>query len=564
MSVHALPPQKWISELKAKLDGPAACAAWLAQVGGISLDDARAMLGGRGWDAFKQLMVEEFAGGKSKRDCATNYIKEEREKKRVYEQTARLTWPGNPEPLDYPQPDFPTDVLPQWLWDYSAAVAEAVQAPVSVPAMLGLGCVAGALAKKVRVRAGDWVEHVCLYIMLAMESSAGKSTVFNHMFFPMRDHQARLREKAKPELAKLITRRKTLATQIAHAQKTASLKLDDPQDRARWEREAEKLAVELDELPEAVAPLLIAENTTPEPLATNVLQQGRITIASAEGGELVQIWAGRYSQEPNVGIYLCGYTGDHITIHRRGLEEIIQEPIITIVTTVQPGVLREVVGNTHFKSRGLLGRLLMIHPKSMLGSRQFDRDLIPPTYRECYNTCMIDLLESEERELSVSPAAMNVLREIAEEIEPELNLLTGNLASMHEFAGRSSGHVMRVAALLQLAERQTNQIEEPAMKKAARLYRGFLLPHSRRTHRILDIDEKVVAAKKAMARIQKEGWVEFTGRDLHQKLRTTRSLFGTREQVDDVLRTLEEFKHIQMIPGGKDRWAVHPKLREEA
>ena len=75
-------------------------------------------------------------------------------------------------------------------------------------------------------------------------------------------------------------------------------------------------------------PRLLADDATPEAIATLAAGQGgRLTIAAAEGG-IFDIFAGRYTGGvKNLDVLLRGHAGDSYRVDRKGREpEHIEEP----------------------------------------------------------------------------------------------------------------------------------------------------------------------------------------------------------------------------------------------
>ncbi len=99
------------------------------------------------------------------------------------------TW-GEPLPIG-PKADvpaFPVEVLPAWLRDWVTALADALQCPVDLPAMLALAVLSLCCAKKyvVRVRP-DWEEPINLYVAVALKPGESKSPAFAAATRPIAD-----------------------------------------------------------------------------------------------------------------------------------------------------------------------------------------------------------------------------------------------------------------------------------------------------------------------------------------------------------------------------------------
>jgi hypothetical protein len=471
-------------------------------------------------------------------------------------------WREDPVPLaEDPLPVFPVGVLPSWGGEFVQAVATTTETPVDLAAMVFLGVLSTALAKRVRVRVKpDWVEPVNLYLMVKSESGSGKSTVFKHMLDPIFQFQSEERRRLQAEVARGVSKRQGLEEAVKEAQRKVGRSLDDPEKQSKWQEKLDHLNLELVQMRCPVLPLFVAEDATPEALASTLYDHGeRMAVLSPEGGEILQIMAGRYSASPNIGIYLKAYTGDRTTIHRRGREEILEEPILTLVFTVQPAVVAELVENRHFKERGLVGRFAYSLPSSKLGHRKFIRADIPAEVRERYVDRVRTLMgHAGGVELVVTPKAHNELHILFAGSENELDATTGSLASMQEWAARMCGTAVRIAGLLHVAAGGGEEIDGPTMRRAVELTRDYLLPHAKAAYALLEANESITVARKLLEVLAAKGWREFTGRSLHQAAKG-QIRFKKRAPVSAALRTLEDHGYVKPLPGETDVWGVHPR-----
>jgi len=228
-------------------------------------------------------------------------------------------FPEPPEPLEsYPQPPFPIEVLPEIGRDMVMAVARSTDTSPDLGAMMFLGVLSLALAKKVKVCVRpDWVESVNLYVMVGALSGERKSSVHRPITEPVYQFEDEERQRSRVEVAKLIAKRESLEHEYAEAQRQAGKTVVKPEDREQWEAKARDLKLELEQLPMAIMPLYLTENATTEAIVSLLATHGRMAVVSTEGAEIFEIMAGRYNPSPNFGIYLQAYTGDPVTVHRR-------------------------------------------------------------------------------------------------------------------------------------------------------------------------------------------------------------------------------------------------------
>lgn len=77
-------------------------------------------------------------------------------------------------------------------------------------------------------------------------------------------------------------------------------------------------ALAAEEITVPVLPRLVADDVTPEAVASLLAEQGgRLAVLSAEGGILATL-AGRYSGAPNLEVFLKGHAGDLLRVDRKG------------------------------------------------------------------------------------------------------------------------------------------------------------------------------------------------------------------------------------------------------
>lgn len=261
----------------------------------------------------------------------------------------------DPVPLgdDTPLPPFPLDVFPAWMRDHIVEVADELNVAPDLPGLLGLGAVATLTHGRVKVHvAGQWVEHVNLYLLIGAPSGSGKSPALKAMFRPVYAFETMLRDEARDEVDRAVTRLRVLDAQLKRAVNAA-----EPDEATIEQIRGRRL---LAATAPTVLPKLTAGDITPEALTQRMAGQGgRMAVVSSEGTPL-QMAIGRYSEHPAVEVYLQGFTGDKIERDRAkdGEETLIAEAILSIVCCVQPDLLVELGSNRSLRQRGYTARFL--------------------------------------------------------------------------------------------------------------------------------------------------------------------------------------------------------------
>jgi len=295
-------------------------------------------------------------------------------------------------------PKFPVSALPVALAAYVQALAVSMQVPVDLPAMLVLGVLATAAAGKFELEIrSDWVEQLCLYLVVALPPGERKSPVF--------------RDATRPLL--------------------------------RYEQQC--------------GVRLVLDDVTPERIAVFLSEHdGRGAVLSAEGG-LFEILRGRYSDGmPSLDVVLKAHDGDFVRVDRITRDSIVlNKPVLTLALCVQPDVIKMLSSHPALRGRGLLGRLLYALPIPMMGWREIRPAPVPPRIRDRYYAIVERMLRftagREVITVQLDADADDRLARFEAGLEPRLRP-GSDLNGISDWAGKLAGRVARIAALLHLVE----------------------------------------------------------------------------------------------------------------
>jgi replicative DNA helicase len=259
-------------------------------------------------------------------------------------------------------PPFPVEVLPGWVADQVAAVAEFTQTPPDLAGCVALAALSTAAGGKAEVVVrGSWREPVNIFTVVALPPGARKSPVFTAMTEPLLLAERTLAEKTRPQIVEAELAAST-ARAVADRAAAAAAKADAA-NRAQAMVEASDAAMTARTIDVPVMPTLVADDITPEAAAGLLAEQGgRLAVLSDEGGIFATL-AGRYSGVPNLEVFLKGHAGTMLRVHRRGRDpELIDSPALTLGLAVQPEVLHDIAQMPGFRGRGLLARILFSVP----------------------------------------------------------------------------------------------------------------------------------------------------------------------------------------------------------
>ncbi|MFF4195177.1 YfjI family protein [Nonomuraea sp. NPDC001831] len=444
-------------------------------------------------------------------------------------------------------PGFPIEVFPEAIAAMVRGVATELQVPPDLPGSLVLAALATAAAGRAEVHVrGRWHEPLSLHIAIAAAPGTGKSPVFNEIMRPVFAAERHLQDQVRPKIQELETeRRRTKARAEAARQKGKSP--EDLEAAADAMQQAEEM-----EIP--VLPRLTADDITPEAAASMLVEQGgRLAILSAEGGYYENV-LGRYSNgRPNLELVLKGHAGDRLQVDRRGRQEAVERPALTVGVCIQPQMLKDLAGSKQMHGRGALARLLFSLPPDLVGYRDvystptLDEEVCR-AYGGLLKGLIVDLATLPQPEvMELSPQAERAHADWRAEIEPRLRLGTGDLESLREWASKLAGATARLAALLHLAEYQMSglrkAISEDTMRKAIRLGRYFV-EHALAAFGVMRSNPLRDDALAVLSWVIKGRRAEFTLREVH---RGHQRRFDSAEEVSRVLSMMESYGYVRAV-----------------
>ena len=477
-------------------------------------------------------------------------------------------------------PMFPTGALPGWVGAMVAAVAEETQTPPDLAACVALAALSTAAGGRALVNVrGSWVEPVNIFTVVAMPPGSRKSPVFRAMTQPLLAAEKDLIERIKP---RIVEAELALRVARAAAEKTAAVASNsgkpggDPDKLA----EATDAAMVAESITVPVQPKLVVDDVTPE-TATSLLaaQGGRLAVLSAEG-EIFNIMAGRYSNTPNLGVFLKGHAGDMLRVDRQGRPaEHIDRPALTLGIAVQPEVLADLARTPGFRGKGLLARILYAIPPSNVGYREIEPDPVPDRIAETYAANLARLVSvmhdwDDPARLLLAPDARPVFLAHRQRTEERLRPHTGDLAHIADWGSKYDGAVARIAGLLHLAQHIEDGYRHPISAdtiNAAIAIGEYYAQHALAVFDAMGADPDLEAARTVHAWLEKHRPEQFTVRQLFNGIRS-----ATYRKVADLrpgLELLEEHGWIRHQPAPERKgpgrppsptYHVHPCLHAGA
>ncbi|MFJ2632717.1 YfjI family protein [Streptomyces sp. NPDC087422] len=473
-------------------------------------------------------------------------------------------------------PDFPVHVLPGWLRDFTAAVAEETQTPVDLAGCVALAVLATAAGGRsvVHVR-GRWREPTNLFTVCALPPGNRKSAVFAAMTDPLYEAEKQLKTQVMPAIIEATLTAKLAEDAADKATRKAAAASGESRDQMI--AEAVGMAQTAESLTIPPEPQLLADDATAETITSLMADQGgRIALMSAEG-EIFDIIAGRYSGAPNMGPFLKGHAGDRLRVNRQTRKEYIDHPALTMGLSVQPQVLDDIGKIKGAKGRGLLGRFLYSLPESLLGHRTSDPAPVPDDVAATYDRNVIALTLAladwtDPAVLQLTPDADTAVRAFQDRLEPKLAARGGSLGHISDWASKLPGAAVRIAGLLHLAQHLDSGHNQPVTADtmhAAVTLADYFAGHALAVFDRMGANEAADRARTVVDLLRANHWPEVSKRDLMVKL--SRAEFPTAAELDAPLALLEDHGYLRALPALRTagrgrppspRYVVHPYLTD--
>ena len=499
-----------------------------------------------------------------------------------------------PLPLDPPAaPEFPVDCLPSPLAAYVRAVAECIQAPLGMVASCVLALLAVCLQGKYKITAKEgWVELLNLYLLIILGPSERKSAVLNLLVKPLVQFERKYNMDHAQEF-------ETSEREQSILEKRKSM-IEDKIVKGKAKMEELSQAVQESQGHRVSKPLkLFSDNITTEKLCSVMEENGdRAAILTTESG-LFDLLAGTYSDHVNIDIFLKAYSGDRVIVERIGrADDRLENPILTMLLMGQNSSLTSLMSNKKFTRRGLTSRFFYSLPESIVGSRPYRTEEIPPESQRAYEDLLRNLLtdsypvHAENTPLiTLSPEASLLHQAFYEELEILQGTEYKNYPDMKEWVGKLAGNVLRVAGLLARAQEAFPYpsiidsfddrafkdddldvfrrysanlvVDRMTMAHAVEIGRYYLC-HAGKAFSLMNADLLTADCRYVRDVILEKELFEFSSRTILRECRR----FKTKAEILPILQHLEDFgylipKETEYSGRGRpraDSWVVNPLL----
>lgn len=461
-------------------------------------------------------------------------------------------------------PVIDTRVFPDWLRDYIEGVAEESQTPVDASAMAAIATLSTVIAGKfvVSPRPG-WTETLNTYTVMALGSANRKSAVFNRFLSPITEYERTESERLKPEIADQQSTIRAKEKRVSYLEMEYSKKGEDEKLE-----EAKSISKEIAEEKILSSPRFITADATPEVIADLMHKHNeKIAIMSAEGAEAFEMMAGRYSDKSNIDIYLKAHAADYVSVDRMSRNSItLHNPTMTIGLFVQPSVIQNIPFN--FQNRGLTQRFLYSLPKSIVGFRKTETEMMHEEVDLRFKTNIKRLLEyksaagdeSEEDKpntLTFDAEAYQYMIQLEDEREVmlrDLNIPEG----FRGWLGKMTGQIIRITALFHIADNVTSNLKDmpltinkTTLERANKL-RDYFISHAEAAHGVMGANECEEDARYILKCItESKNLKDKEVIDYQDLWQLAKKKLGKSQNLKDVLVVLEDMRYIKNSYDGK-------------
>lgn len=473
-------------------------------------------------------------------------------------------WDREPEPLEGGAPEpLPLEKLPDALRRHIRSVAGALQVPEDLPAALALGVLSASVAGKVRVAVRSaWSEPVQIWTAAILPSGARKSPTFKTMLEPLVKWELETVRRLAPKVA-------AAGDELEIAQKTLAILKDkrakDPSSVSGSEIfQARERVEELKAAMPHEGRILLGDVTADSMVMRLAAQKGVGAIMEPEPDLFKGLLSGRY--DPSKGGRLAevnkGYDGERFLVDRVGRGGLdVHNPALTLTICLQPGIIESLEQKGAMRDQGTLARFLWVYPPDSVG-RRLTGKAVPPLDLEAqrdYAKVIENLLEARDMGpdalgaptphlMRLAPEAVSLLEDFEARLERSMGLGEEN-EKIRDWASKAMGRAVRIAVLLEAAERAANNqppfagaVGAWAMEAAleitwaalshARLVLGAVAGEARLRVRVLDAAIEVGDETGTL-----------TLRDLHQKVKGS----SDTKSVNQVQKVVEELKELGCV-----------------
>lgn len=477
---------------------------------------------------------------------------------------------------DIPVPVWPKNTLPIDVENFVREVSISTETPEELSVMIALSVIATASQSKYQVVVKEgYAEPTNIWAVVALPPASRKTSVYKLFTAPLREWEKERKLELEPQIIQAESLQKTIEARLKGLRLQAG-KVTDDDEYQKIQATIEKIERDLQPIPKA--PQIWASDVTNEQLGVIMSQNDEsMSILSDEGG-IFDIIGGLYSDgRSNIDLLLQAHSSGPVRVDRGSRPPIFMErATLTMGLTVQPEVIKRLSGNKSYRGRGLIGRFLYVMPRSNIGARNLDAPPIRQEVKAVFNASIKAILNhpvpsnqddgSKTHSLYLDEKAFSKWLQHARCIESLMHEDLGILSHMTDWAGKLSGAIARIAALIHISRHAKGhpwQHKITLEDMTAAIQIGHALQgHAIIFFNILSENEAETLSRSILRWIGTESKTTFTRREAYK-----RHSSSSIEQVTESLNVLVEANYLHYCKkktGGRssDTYTVNPNFLE--
>ena len=335
--------------------------------------------------------------------------------------------------------------MPRFLYDFSADLADVFGVPIEFPAVSLISAFGTAVGKKAKLNTPKYVNFPQFWIVIVAPSGTGKSEPLKIAYKPIREFDKKQYVDYQNRMI------------VWNAEKANNV---EPSSKPKQNR-------------------IMCTDVTPESLLSMLAENSTMTLYRDEFAGFIKD-IGRYNSSGEVEHWLSCFDNTSFRVDRKNVENsiFISDPILSLVGTAQPEVMRKIASGNNMKENGFLQRCLFAFPDEVL--RPYHNDKAPnQRLLEKHDRIINILLNlSETVEFTLSEDANKMYIAFSNEMTDKVNETPHNyLKSLY---GKMEIHLLRLALILSIIDTaendaHKNEVSAEAMQYAIDLCKYFIL-----------------------------------------------------------------------------------------
>lgn len=489
-------------------------------------------------------------------------------------------------------PEISFDVLPPGIREYAEAVSKETQTPSGLAINLVLSILALCNQKKIVIwPKASYFETASLWTATMLESGAGKTPAFHALMKPINEwtelEANSIEEDVWTNNNEIEIAEKAILLRSAELSKPSkpakSGEIITTSDEIR--REIQNLRRNMPE--KMFLPELTVRDINQE-AAQNCLQEqyGRLGLFDDDAGGVLDTASGISTGGiPAIGVWLNGYSGGEVKIHRISRKVSVKHAAISMGISFQPSVLFEMPDSARraLRGRGYFSRFFMLCPDMDFAKIKFlNNYVIPDGLYTTYRNIIFGLLNRQmrfapkynkkgeiipnrkgeviPRNLRLHPEAFEIHQKFGDKLWRK-RAKYQEYEDIRDFINKLPGGIARVALQYHSVEaREDDDIVPPRTMKLACDFGIALIPHQKKCFGMLGQDQGLEDLKRVEDWILQDKKADFSRRDIFEKVKSPS--IKNIPILKRLLKTLEENHIIRNYKTGRTQPPDIPQTEE--